>query len=302
MALLNLARAAGAVALAASAGACEFLHPPTVVNGDPAQLQVHAVLGAGSDSVAVFVSRVGTGRFSTPVTDARVQVAGSAGAAVLAQSPTVRAPCVRHFVRSEEGEEPSGGCYVGLLPGGVRAGAEYTLEVDLPSGERVRGRTVVPHPPVLQTPGEGLRLTVADDNGYFTSEPIHLSWSAEEPVSLRAWAVRVWAPAADTRCAGITLNPPGGVFEDPTNETEADSSSRVLSIFSCGSGPTYEPVRPDSLEVVLAATTVDSAYRAYARNVRDGIPVRDASAGLQGAYGVFGSAASATRRVRAIPE
>ena len=300
MALLNLVRAAGAVALAACAGGCELLHPPTLVDGDPSQLQVHAVLAAGSDSVSVFVSRVGVGRFSTPVTDAQVRVSGSAGSVVLAQSPTVRAPCVSHFVRSDEGPEPAGGCYVALLPGGVRAGAEYALEVDLPSGERVRGRTVVPNAPVLQSPDEGLRVVVTGTNGYsYISQPLHLSWSGAGWVSLRAWGGRVWAPA-DTRC-GIDLYP-AGVYEDPTREMEADSSTRVLSIFNCGVPPDYAPVQPDSLEVMLAVTTMDSAYRAYARNVRDGIPVRDASGGLQGAYGVFGSAATTTRRVMVIPE
>jgi hypothetical protein len=68
---MALLRSAGALALAALAGACgDFVRPPDFVPGDPDQLLVHAVLHAGSDSAAVRVSRVGAGSEGTPVTGA----------------------------------------------------------------------------------------------------------------------------------------------------------------------------------------------------------------------------------------
>jgi hypothetical protein len=56
-------------------------------------------------------------------------------------------------------------------------------------------------------------------------------------------------------------------------------------------------VQPDSVEVVLAVTVYDSAYFKYVRGSDDGIPLERASSGLEGAFGLFGSAATTGRRI-----
>jgi hypothetical protein len=284
MALLNPLRAAGAaLALAALAGGCgDFVRPPVHLPGDPRQVLVHAVLRAGSDSADVLVSRVGSG-------DGYIAVSGATVRIIRGDTRTVL-------------PESSQGRYVALIPGGVRAGEEYELEVNLSTGERVRGRTTVPAAPVPQTPAEGAHVALGPEPGYlFSTPPMVLRWAAEGRVGLRAWSSRVWAPVPDTRCyAGLYL--PGGPIDITHEEMEADSARRVLMVLSCGDGWENLRVEPDSLEMTVAMTAYDENYLAHARDAENGVPEHDARGGLEGAYGVFGSAAVATRRIIAVPQ
>lgn len=304
MALLNLSRAAGVLALAVAAGGCgDFIRPPTRLPGDPEQLLVHALLTAGSDSVQVLVSRVGTAHGPTPVSGAQVQVIGGGVEAVLAESTRGLAPCVRGYV--PPGETPpqgTNGCYTAVVPGGVRPGTEYLLEVDLGTGERVRGRTVVPAAPAFGTPEEGTRIRVAPGGYYlFASQPLTLRWEAPGGVSLRAWSERVWAPVPDAHCTAA-LYGTDGFDEEGHPLMELDSARRALQILDCRENVQGAQVQPDSLEVVVALTAYDPAYLEYVRSVNNGTPEGSARGGLEGAFGIFGGAATATRRVRVIAD
>lgn len=305
MALLRRARAAGALALAAMAGACgDLVRPPDFVPGDPNQLLVHAVLHAGSDSAEVRVSRVGAGSRGTPVSGAQVRLAGSAGEAVLREVPTGSAPCTVGLLTVDPFDGVPGGCYVARVPGGVRAGAEYQLEVQLATGERARGRTVVPLPPVTQTPAEGLRVPSREVDGWLiATEPLALRWTAAGRVALGAWTSRYWSfPAATGPCLARLFRPGGG--DEPAflpEDLQADSAS-VLPGGVCTAGEQMPPLAPDSVEVAMGITVYDSAYYAYIAEWNNGVPAADAGGGLEGAHGVFGSAATATRRVRLIPQ
>lgn len=307
MALLRPRRAAGTLALAATAAACgDFVRPPVFVPGDPDQLLVHAVLHAGSDSAAVWVMRVGDGSVGTPVTGAQVRLGGSAGEAVLREVPQGSAPCAAVPVFPEQFPEMPAGCYAARVPGGVRAGAEYQLDVQLSTGERARGRTVVPHPPVVQAPAEGLRVPArrGEFDGSLTAwEPLTLRWTAPGRVTLGASASRSWfSPAAAVPCQANLYRPEGG---DPAvylaEDLQADSADVMPGTGGCSVDPQTRPLAPDSVEVAVGITVYDSAYYTYLREWNNGIPARDASAGLEGAYGVFGSAATATRHLRLVP-
>jgi hypothetical protein len=307
MALLRPRRAAGALALAAIAAACgDFVRPPDFVPGDPDQLLVHAVLHAGSDSAAVWVLRVGEGFVGTPVRGAQVRLSGSAGEAVLREVPQGSAPCVAVPVFPDQFEGVPGGCYVARVPGGVRSGAEYQLDVQLATGERARGRTVVPLPPALQGPAEGLRVParrIEYDGGLIAWEPLDVRWTAPRPVTLGASAGRAWfSPPAAVPCYAFLYRPEGG--EPPVFTAEdlrADSASVTPGAGSCRTDTQTQSIAPDSVEVAVAVTVYDSAYYTYVAEWNNGIPAPDASAGLEGAYGVFGSAATATRRLRLVP-
>lgn len=307
MALLRPRRAAGTLALAATAAACgDFVRPPIFVPGDPDQLLVHAVLRAGSDSAAVWVSRVGVESVGIPVTGAQVRLGGSAGEAVLREVPQGSAPCAAVAVIPDQFHGVPGGCYAARVPGGVRPGAEYQLDVQLPTGQRARGRTVVPLPPVVQAPAEGLRLPArrGEFDGSLTAwDSLTLKWAAPGRVTLAASASRAWfSPAAAIPCQAILIRPDGG--DTPVylpEDLESDSADIRPQTGGCSVDPQTKPLAPDSVEVAVGITVYDSVYYTYIREWNNGIPARDASAGLEGAYGVFGSAATATRYLRLIP-
>ncbi len=295
MALLSFVRrAAGAAALAAFAGGCEFLHPPTYTGGDPAQLVVHAVLQAGADSVTVVVARVGV-REAEPVTDAQVRLVGGGTMTVL---PGALQPSV-HTCRPVpevpgQAPRPRTGCYTARLPGGVQAGVEYQLEVDLPSGERVRGRTVVPATPALHGAGERLRVPGrATEWGSLRSvSPFTLRWTADQPVSVWGQSVRGWARDVEMNCAASLHR------DDDVPVTGRPDSVRLgVEVHGCSPPPDNQSVRPDSVEMRVSVTAYDSAYVAYFQESDGGIPLEQASKGLEGAFGLFGSAAGAYRPV-----
>lgn len=300
MALLSFFRGAACAAALATLAGCEFLHPPTYVQGDPNQLLVHAVLTAGSDSASVVVMRVGTGFARVPVAGAQVRVIGPAGQATLPASAELD-PCSGDHVPPEQASGATG-CYAAAFPGGVQPGAEYRLEVDLPTGERVRGRTTVPAAPVTRSPAERERVEVRDEGWYMGAvSPLTIRWTSENQVGLNAWSGRVWAPSDVELQCNVSLNRPENTAVDFT----ADSLVVLLNVLGCGpSAPpsSAEPTaKPDSIEVMLGVTAYDSVYMRYVRFGEHGVPVEQAKGGLDGAYGVFGSAATTVRRVTVVP-
>jgi hypothetical protein len=302
MALLSFCRAAaGAAALAFFVGGCDFIHPPTYVPGDENQLLVHAVLEAGSDSAVVLVARVGPPINPVPVMGARVRLAGPGGEAVLAEVTGEPRPARCGSAAFIPGEGPvvanPGGCYAAAIPGGIVAGREYTLEVDVPGGEQVRGRTVVTLPPVVHAPTTEVRLL--GDTTYYSvraREPLPMRWSSGSPVGLRGWTERVWGREGEGGVCGIYLLRPEEEMERPLG----DSVDVLVEAVSCMAPPRPGELRPDSMEVVLAITAFDSDYWGYIQYRENGIPREYASVGLQGAYGVFGSVAVAQRRLKLI--
>jgi hypothetical protein len=296
MALLNPARrAAGAAVMALLAGGCD-LHPPTYVPGDPDQLVVHAVLRAGSDSATVIVGRVGRGDAPAPASGAQVRIIGPGGTGAMVE----RESCSFPFIPGYEGETEMS-CYAGPVPGGVHAGTEYRLEVDVPGGERVRGRTTVPATPLVYAPEERLRQPYTGDAYQMrVAQPVAVRWRANGAASLVVRTGQVWAPDAPNAQCGSSVR-----WERlRTADTAVDSASATLSVH-CGVDPSKGNLLPDSLEVMLSLAVYDSAYTAYYRDIDDeedgdgdgGIPLEQASKGLEGAYGLFGSAAERERRV-----
>jgi hypothetical protein len=292
MALLSFVRrAAGAAALAAVAGGCEFLHPPTYVGGDPDQLLVHAVLLAGRDSAEVIVARVGT-REPTRVTGAQVRIIGPGGTAVLSEVPNVTFECRPVSEVPGQPARRDTGCYAAAVPGGIAPGAEFRLEVDVPSGEQVRGRTVVPAPPAVQAPQGRLRLParVTESGALRTVSPFTLRWTAEGPVSVRGELHRGWVGSAERICAASMLR------EGPLT-AQPDSLPFRVEVYGCVVPPDNQSVRADSVEMRVSVTAYDSAYVNYFRDAEGGIPLESASSGLEGAFGLFASAATAFRHV-----
>lgn len=303
MALLSPARAAaGAALVALLAGGCDFIHPPSFVPPDPDQLVVHAVLRGGTDTATVLVTRVGTHVDPVAVSDARVRVAGPDGAVTLAEVRSLPVPCGWAVVVPPLTEPATvAGCYAAVMPGGIRPGQAYTLEVDVPTGERVRGRTVVPAAPVIHAPGDRLRV-MADTTPYGSlraADFVTLRWTVEAgPVGLSSWPGRVWARGQEgARCSGTQLLRPD-LFPPVVRESAGDSVRVLVEAGGCHPGNMEARLHPDSLEVMVGVTAYDSVYLEYARYREEfGVGRDEVSKGLEGAYGLFGSVAISRRRL-----
>lgn len=290
MALLIRARAAAAVMAAVLAAGCEFIRPPTWVGGDPEQLLVHAVLVAGSDSATVLVNRVG-GIDGRPVSGAQVRLLGDGAETTLLEVEEGRVPCANAIA-------PPGthtGCYVAALPAPVRVGAEYRLEVNVPGEEPVRGRTVVPAPPEVLAPEDRLRV-LADplESRLRAPAPLTVRWTAPARATVSGWAPRAWSPEGPiVRCDTNFIN----YYYLNTPELYTDSAQVQVDVRDCYTGEGGYVSRVDSAEVMLGVTTYDESYLAYVAESQNGVPREQARSGLQGAFGVFGSAATVRRRI-----
>ncbi|HEU0078099.1 MAG TPA: DUF4249 family protein, partial [Longimicrobiaceae bacterium] len=213
------------LALLAAAAGCELVLPPTGIDVEPS-VQLNALLRAGVDTVAVLIERTGAEQGSlrtVPVSGARVRLSGPGGEVVLREAPAGFAPCVREFDYTDQQPVPrpiGPGCYAGVVPGGVRAGATYSLAADLPGRGPVSARATVPHPPEPVTPTEGARFAIRP-----------LSPAPGGPASSTGALTLRWR----TRRAGEQVIPsttPGAVFRD--GRAVAGAECAVLLLGSSG--------------------------------------------------------------------
>lgn len=295
---------------------CDVLRPPGTVDPEGESLQVHSVLWEGSDTVLVLVERSwmenGYARVG-PVSGARVRIAGGGAEAVLPEAPAGFRACLEtndHYAGSQPAPPAIGpGCYAAVLSGGVRAGESYSLLIELADGRSVTGRTTVPHPLELVRPAEGARIAVPRVHGgrgavhdsllleWRSGNGEGRSWPGLVPVAVHAGGRLV--PGA--RCqAHLSRADAGSPFSTPLR-SQGDSVRVRASIGPCHapSAPGTAPseLRPDSVAAVLSMSAFDSAYHEYYRRSSTGVREENASAGLEGAYGLFGSAAAAQRRL-----
>jgi hypothetical protein len=300
-------------ALLLAAGACDFIREPTVVGPQTRQLLVHSVLSAGSDTVRVLLTRTEGGQVSyapIPVPGARVRIAGGGAEVLLGEAPEGFGRCLD--LRADPSPLPpvaGPGCYAAVLAGGVRPGVRYTLEVEVPGAERASGQTTVPAVPEWILPAEGARVESRWSRGTGLTDSLLLHWrstgaSTEIPA---VGADEVYAGdrrVPDARCALFLSAHDGLGIGNVRPSSEGDSLLVLAVLTNCaqGSGPSTgsTALRPDSVALPLLLAAYDSAYAAHAeaqRNGRRGIREGRASPGLSGAYGVFGSVATAQRRV-----
>ena len=310
-------RLAPAALLVLAAG-CGVIPPPTGVDLPPS-LQLNAVLPAGADTVAVLIEEAETVDGSlptTPVSGAQVRLSGPGAEATLREAPAGFAACVRQF-DSATGMPftlPAGpGCYAGVVPGGVRAGGTYSLAADLPGRGQVTARTTVPLPPEPVYPGAGERIPLRAMQGFggsqLATDVLTLRWRTRrsgEQVVPGVAAGRVFhdGRAVPGAQCGVFLRSAGDVVVDGTGrEGFADSVVVQGLVAGCGewtgagASRQYRPIQPDSVEVHLHLTALDSAYT-HSR-VGPGGAVRDskASVGVTGAYGMFVGLAASRRRI-----
>ncbi|HEV2149707.1 MAG TPA: DUF4249 family protein [Longimicrobiaceae bacterium] len=298
---------------------CELLRPPTDIDV-PDQVQLHYVLRAGSDTVAVLIEEAGTraGALGVrPVSGARVRIAGGGVEVELREAPTGFPACKTlpnfGFEQPTTPTAIQSGCYAAVLPGGVRVGETYTLRAELPGGGLVTGRNTVPRPPEVVRPAEGGRLRIRrpPHDSWGEIVPFAVTWRIEAPgeqVALRVLngtAYRGGAAAPGVRC-DLYVTDEGDRLRGDGVLSGIGGDSIVLrgAMPGCRSGsPSQAPVRPDSVDAAIHLVVLDTALARYGRlTSQQGIRAEHASIGITGANGVFGSTAAASRSIRFVFE
>jgi hypothetical protein len=275
---------------------------------------VHAVLGAGSESANVLITRPDIDLLNPPdyrpVTGAEVRLVAGTDTTWLIEDPD------RACVGSPFGDARSGaGCYSGDLTFPIAERATYHLEIELADGGRITGSTRVPAAPALARPAAGSRIPLACNSaescfGQDIAGPpfvmpvarFQVTWQASDEV--QRFHVLV-SPSrvvlnGDSHAGQVCLL--GSRFAYPHFSTTADSIDWRIENISCGEP--LVPARFDSLVADVVVTALDPGYARYLEAIAQGSSVRatSVSEGLDGAYGVFGAAARGTERITLIRE
>lgn len=300
MALLN--RLAPAALLVLVAG-CDPTRPEVPLERLRSRTSVHAVLEAGTDTARVLVARYDPLRRETVrVAGARVVLTRGSEAYPLVEAPAGFGDCVR-FSTDTLPQPIQPGCYAATIAGGIRAGERWYLEVALPDGTAARGATTIPNVPVVASPAPNTRVRVAaTPNSAAPLQPFLIRWStpdaggyAQAALALDA-TYRAGAPITSARCQ---IDQSRGAV--PWDVVPRDSLRLYFHDLVCTASGNSIPW--DSARATLRVTAYDTAYLRYQNTTLrdDASPANRASAGISGAVGVFGGAASAVRAVTLLP-
>lgn len=283
--------------------ACE--RAPTPFEMTREHVAVHAVLLAGSDRAPLKIARF------RPLTQRTAPLTGL-GVALIQGSDTLRLEQAQPGMEGCAGvvlEVAEPGCYTGRLSAPIRSGEHYELDIELPGGERAWGTALVPNPPQVLTPEIAQRIplrcpspdecrTVAGSKVLEPLAIIPTSWRAKPDaarIELDLHLMTVYRDGQavdDAQCRFFPPNPQA--FE---GAAETHTEFRIYEV-SCGTNVSSE-VHWDSIAARVVVTAFDTAYARYANTVfgRESLLDSYASAGIRGALGVFGGAASSEREV-----
>jgi hypothetical protein len=274
------------------------------------QLMVHGVMEAGSDTVVIRLTETvarerGLGAGTRGVRGAAVELAGGGVTTPLREYGGGRGACWSTPAPALDPDAGNPGCYLGVVPGGVRAGERYELRITLDDGRRVRGEARVPAAPELRRPADGERWEIEGTPGGAMRivGPLVLEWRHEPALAALTLSLQ-----SDSAFRGGVVVPDSncGVFMgNLVSAPEFQSVGLNMSLFcQVWSGPAGEPMpMPDSLQVRLRVVFFDTAFVRYRSLTERGASLRrnEAALGLEGAAGVFSAAAVAERRVIMVP-
>lgn len=284
---------------------CEFTRDPVRVDLHSEELMVHGILAAGSDTVAVLLTRVRTtGADSAatvaPVSGATVRITGGGEAVRLDQAPAGFAACIQE---PAAGPSLAGGCYTAVLRGGVRAGTTYALDVQVDGRAPVRGSATVPAGPVIHAPAPGARFGVRRRPGEGPTAVLPVRWHGTGEDGGFGVGVAVTAVySQQTRVSDAVCTLPQGV--GPLLPPTADSAVVALHHPALCQTPAG-PLEPDSIQARVVVAAYDTGHAHYAALVQTyaGRPLwRERFAvGVTGALGVFAGIATAEVPVTLVP-
>lgn len=289
------------------AAGCGFQREPTPIELTGEQLIVHSVLEAGSDTVAVLLTRLNPRTLfidqgSRPLSGANVRIFSGADTVRLAEAPAGFPSCVWEvdFGASGLSSTAGPGCYAAVVPGGIRAGQRYGLLVTLSGGGEIRGEAAVPEAVSMLRPVPGTHVEIPTRRAVVQ---IPVKWEGGNLASWSGWV------SLGMRHAGIYQDGerlPDGECNLPhqfgsfLRAQVADSISIPVAyaVCSAGSGGTQREIQWDSVEVQLLVTTYDSAYVRYSQENRgEAVEISRAAVGVTGALGLFAGSATSERRI-----
>ena len=288
------------------------LRDPDPIAIDDRAPAVYAVLHAGAESADVLITRAGRWDQSpgyVGISGADVRLVHGADTARAVEDPD-RACAGLGGGYYAYGPTPDAGyadgCYHAELAAPIARGEAYELIIDLPSGQRVTGRTRVPIPPTLVRPEPGLTVTAACGNPdpQYCYGRYHEDTRRFDPVA----AVPLeWEPAtADTRYAvrvrGLVAFLDGVGYEGGCvlgygfGDAEVEAGHFAIPNIGC-EAEALAPARFDSIQAEALVATLGDGYAAFLDALAEGQTVRGSavSEGLSGAFGVFGAVAPARR-------
>lgn len=283
MAILTRVTLAAALLLAGSG--CR--RSPTMFELTERSIAVHAVLGAGSDSATVLLTRpLGPNEWNStgtmPVTNAQVRLVHDSDTVLLAGT----SPC--RWTTYDEPPTTTTGCYTAQVTGGVRAGATYELLVNIPGEEPIHGSTRVPFPPVILVPAASAPPPVLRMR-HRTLPPTLLTarWSGAD-ADMRT-EVRFALDRDD--CFAFIARPDRHIGSGHIAVTGVDTATVTAVAGHCG------PPDADSYTARFVVTVYDRSYTRYRERLGLSTHPSRTSVGLTGAFGVFGAAATSATPV-----
>lgn len=269
---------------------------------------VYSVLAAGSDTAAVMLTGFDpeASDADSPfrrVSGANVRIIHGLDTLQFREAPVGFRDCIADEFADGESEPIRPGCYAAVVKGGIRPGERYELRISLTAGREIRGTATVPGVPQILAPAPGRVV------------PVHIGGEPARGTVTTLFPVRWTAPAGAGRIEIGIVRPrayrggrvlagvrcrlhPGPLPEDLVRIDSV--THQVVTAVCLGGG---EIVRWDSITAQLVLTAYDSVYDRYAREVLSKSSVRRnrASAGVEGAFGVFAGAASAERPLTLVP-
>lgn len=276
-----------AALLAGCGSAADSMAPRDVES----RVVVHSVLQAGADTAVVLLTRTSS-RFhqfypdhATPVSGALVRLSAGKDTVQLVEQLGTENRCI------ERTGQPIGGngtgCYLALVPGGVRVGESYGLSVEVTGHELIQGQATIPAPPTLLEPTPLATLAVgATPNLGEGLEPVPLRWGTVQPGQRLELRLRT----REAECVlTIEVNRQLAVYYSAIDLTGEDTAAIGSRWLHCGGSALGESYPAD-----LYLTAYDSVYTRYLeQNMSYGSTPRSlASAGVRGALGVFAGAAT----------
>jgi len=272
------------------------LREPDPITFSEPSLAVHGLVLAGGTQVRVSLMRAFTGE-ELP-TDATVMLESGGTTITLAPVADPADPGC-YGTSGLPTAVVARSCYGAVLPQPVAAGTTWQLRATVSSGELVTGTTRVPAAPTVVRPAARERVPfTASGDGYATPAQIPVEWqTAGAPrVEVGLGEGRPYRGGQllqDARCILIVDHGAAAVNQP--------SGSRVLLLqgvycFPATPQPQPQPVAWDSVATDVVVTAYDSAYAQFALH-GESFSRGSASAALQGAYGVFGSAATTRREI-----
>jgi hypothetical protein len=270
-------------------GAAGCLREPDPFEYVEPSLSVHGLVRASDTEVAVSILR-GVGEAGPGATVTLDNGAATVTLTRAASDSTCYGPYGVHD------DSQTMGCFSARLAAPVAPGSRWQLNATVQPDYVVTGATVVPELPTIVQPLARERIAYRPPSNEPAAAEFTVEWKTAAAPRIviglgEGSAYRNGGRLANVRCMLLER---GDAREAAVGQPSGSRRLHVQDIY-CAS-PTVSPVQWDSVVSEVTVTAFDSAYAEFALHGESVSRTRPSKA-LQGAYGVFGSAATAKREI-----